>query len=165
MPSTVQGSVSWTNPFFTRHFFYFSPIHAETPHPQVAYKSRVEIAQSPVEDFERVLQINVKGTYLAVRAEIAAMKAQEPRIVSRSNPQRGKSRGVIINLGSVASHVGAAGSGSYVASKHAVLGLTKTAGSLPPKPFFVLLSFVGSMMMSCRAQLTGMSVESRHRRR
>ena len=80
--------------------------------------------------------------YLAVRAETAAMKSQEPRVVSRSNPQRGKTRGVVINLGSVASHIGAANASAYVTTKHAVLGLTKTAGSLPTNPF--VLSFCHS---------------------
>ena len=109
---------------------------------QIAHKARADIAQSSTEDFDRVLQVNVKGLHLAIRAEMAAMKSQEPRLVSRSNPQRGKTRGVIINLGSVASHVGAPYVGAYVTSKHAVLGMTKTAGSLPTNPIFVLFSFV-----------------------
>ena len=94
MPSTVLGSVSWTKPFFTRPFFCFLLIHAENPHPQVALRGLAEIPQSPIAEFDRVLQVNVKGMYLAIRAETAAVKTQEPGAVSSSKPQRGEARGV-----------------------------------------------------------------------
>ena len=80
MPSTVLGSVSRASPLFTRFFFFcFCLIHADNPHPQIALGGPAEIPQSPIAEFDRVLQVNVKGMYLAVRAETAAMKTQEPR--------------------------------------------------------------------------------------
>ena len=56
------------------------------------------------------------------------MKEQEPRAVSEHDPKRGDTRGSIVNMASLASYAAMPGSSAYVASKHAVLGLTKTAG-------------------------------------
>lgn len=71
--------------------------------------------ESQEEDFDRVFGINVKGVWRAMRAQIPAML------------RSAGGRGVIINNSSVAGHVGFPGAAIYVASKHAVEGLTKTA--------------------------------------
>jgi len=64
--------------------------------------------------FDRVLAINVKGTWLCMKHEI-------PEMLKRGG-------GVIVNCGSTASLRGGAGrAGAYYASKHAVMGLTKQA--------------------------------------
>ena len=64
--------------------------------------------------FDRVMAVNVKGTWLCMRYEIAEMLKQ--------------GGGVIVNCGSTASIRGGAGrAGAYYASKHAVMGLTKQA--------------------------------------
>lgn len=62
---------------------------------------------------DQVLDINVKGVWRAMRAQIPVMVKQ--------------GKGVILNTSSVAGHVGLAGAGVYVASKHAVEGLSKSA--------------------------------------
>lgn len=61
--------------------------------------------------FERVLRINTVGVFLGLKHAL-------PRMV------RG---GVVVNSGSTASLRGAPGLAAYVASKHAVLGLTRVA--------------------------------------
>ncbi|MEN8672990.1 SDR family oxidoreductase [Nocardioides sp.] len=61
--------------------------------------------------FDRVLRINTVGVFLGLKHAL-------PRMV------RG---GVVVNSGSTASLRGAPGLAAYVASKHAVLGLTKVA--------------------------------------
>ena len=66
------------------------------------------------EDFDRTIAVNLKGVWLCLKHEIKQMLEQE----------RG---GSIVNTASVAGLVGARGGGSYVASKHGVVGLTKTA--------------------------------------
>ncbi|MBA2933480.1 glucose 1-dehydrogenase [Sphingomonas sp. CGMCC 1.13654] len=66
-----------------------------------------------VADFAAVMRTNVLGTFLCMRAQIAAMI------------ERG--RGAIVNISSVTGLVGVAGVSPYVASKHAVNGLTKSA--------------------------------------
>jgi NAD(P)-dependent dehydrogenase (short-subunit alcohol dehydrogenase family) len=64
-------------------------------------------------DFERVLRVNLWGVWWGLKAQIPAMI-------------RGGG-GAIVNTSSLAGLVGASPLGAYVASKHAVLGLTKTA--------------------------------------
>ena len=64
-------------------------------------------------DFDRVFAINVKGVYLSLKHEIQAMLTT--------------GGGSIVNTSSVAGLIGMPGAGPYVASKHAVIGLTKNA--------------------------------------
>jgi NAD(P)-dependent dehydrogenase (short-subunit alcohol dehydrogenase family) len=63
--------------------------------------------------WDRVMAVNVKGTWLCMKQAIRRML-----------PAGG---GAIVNVASVAGMVGAKGMSPYVASKHAVLGLTRTA--------------------------------------
>jgi NAD(P)-dependent dehydrogenase (short-subunit alcohol dehydrogenase family) len=66
------------------------------------------------EDWNRVLRINLTGVWLCMKYEITQMLKQ--------------GGGAIINTASVAGLVGSRGAGSaYAASKHGVVGLTKTA--------------------------------------
>lgn len=65
------------------------------------------------ENFQRVMAINVGGVLWAMKHEIPAMLKN--------------GGGSIINLSSVAGAIAMAGMGVYVASKHAVEGLTKAA--------------------------------------
>jgi NAD(P)-dependent dehydrogenase (short-subunit alcohol dehydrogenase family) len=67
----------------------------------------------PEEMFDRVIAINVKGTFLGLKYVLPVMLAQKS--------------GSIINTASVAGLVGAPGLAAYVASKHAIIGLTRTA--------------------------------------
>jgi NAD(P)-dependent dehydrogenase (short-subunit alcohol dehydrogenase family) len=64
-------------------------------------------------DYRRVFDINVWGVITSMKHEIPVMLKQ--------------GAGVIINTSSAAGHVGMAGASVYVASKHAVEGLTKAA--------------------------------------
>jgi NAD(P)-dependent dehydrogenase (short-subunit alcohol dehydrogenase family) len=66
----------------------------------------------PEDDFDRVMAVNVRGVFLGLKYVLPVMKEQKS--------------GVVINTGSTGSHVGATGVCAYTASKHAVLGLTKT---------------------------------------
>ena len=79
--------------------------------------------------FSRNLDTNIRGTMLCVRAVSKAMAAQEPlSYESRRFGTRSLGRGSIVNLGSVNSYVAAPGMMPYTASKHAIVGITKTAG-------------------------------------
>ena len=64
-------------------------------------------------NFDAVMGVNVKGVWLSMKYEI-------PRILDQGG-------GAIVNCSSVAGVIGFPGLGIYVASKHAVIGLTKTA--------------------------------------
>ncbi len=65
------------------------------------------------EDWDRVIGVNLKGVWLCMKHEIPQMLQQ--------------GGGVIVNTSSIWGLVGANGYSAYVASKHAVAGLTKTA--------------------------------------
>ena len=64
-------------------------------------------------NFDAVMDINVKGVWLSMKYEI-------PRMLEQGG-------GAIVNCSSVAGVIGFPGIGIYVASKHAVIGLTKAA--------------------------------------
>jgi NAD(P)-dependent dehydrogenase (short-subunit alcohol dehydrogenase family) len=66
-----------------------------------------------VEHYHRVCDINIRGVLLSMKHEISA--------ILRSGG------GAIVNNSSVGGHIGFPGASVYVASKFAVIGLTKTA--------------------------------------
>jgi len=70
------------------------------------------------DSFDRMIEVNLKGVWLCLRAEIRQMLAQGVT---------GQKGGAIVNTGSIAGLIGLATSSAYVAAKHGVLGLTKTA--------------------------------------
>lgn len=67
----------------------------------------------PEEDFDRIMAVNVKGTWLCMREELKIM--------------RGAKRGAIVNVSSIGGVRGSSGMGAYQATKHAVIGLSRTA--------------------------------------
>jgi NAD(P)-dependent dehydrogenase (short-subunit alcohol dehydrogenase family) len=64
-------------------------------------------------DFERVIALNLRGVFLCLKHEIRAMRQQ--------------GGGAIVNMASGAGLIATPGLAAYCASKHGVLGLTKTA--------------------------------------
>ncbi|KAI5863672.1 NAD(P)-binding protein [Durotheca rogersii] len=85
------------------------------------------VTDFPLEDFERVMGVNAQGTFIVLKVVLAAMASQEAHVIDPALPARGVTRGAIVNLGSIASHIGISAAVAYVASKHAVLGMTKVA--------------------------------------
>jgi NAD(P)-dependent dehydrogenase (short-subunit alcohol dehydrogenase family) len=86
------------------------------------------IWETTTETFEKTLAINVTGVFNCVRAAGKQMITQTPfGFDTQDVPLRDADRGWILTAGSVASHIGFPHAPSYVISKHAVLGMTKTA--------------------------------------
>jgi NAD(P)-dependent dehydrogenase (short-subunit alcohol dehydrogenase family) len=67
----------------------------------------------PEADFDRIMAVNVKGTWLCLREEVRVMEKQ--------------GSGSIVNVSSIGGLRGSTGLGVYQATKHAVIGLTRTA--------------------------------------
>ena len=72
-----------------------------------------EIVDSTTDAWRRTLTVNLDGTFFCVRAELRAM------LVAGG--------GAIVNVASGAGRMGVPGMAAYSSSKHAVLGLTRTA--------------------------------------
>lgn len=81
-----------------------------------------------MDEFDQLYDINLRGTINCLQVVARVMQAQSPRTVSSRNRLKYIGRGVIINLGSVHSYVAVRNIANYTVSKHAVLGLTKSAG-------------------------------------
>jgi NAD(P)-dependent dehydrogenase (short-subunit alcohol dehydrogenase family) len=73
----------------------------------------------PLADFERVVRVNLVGTFNVVRLAAAAMAETEPVA-----GEYGEERGVIVNTASVAAFDGQIGQPAYAASKGGVAALT-----------------------------------------
>jgi NAD(P)-dependent dehydrogenase (short-subunit alcohol dehydrogenase family) len=74
----------------------------------------VPITRQTEEDWDRTIDINLKGVWLCLKYEIKQMLKQG-------------GGGAIVNMASVTGLVGSAGAAAYSASKHGVIGLTKSA--------------------------------------
>src|ERR1700690_2056237 len=72
------------------------------------------IVEQSEEDWDRTVDINLKGTWLCLKFELQQMLKQ-----GRGGP--------IVNMSSVAGFIGGYGVATYSATKHGVLGLTKSA--------------------------------------
>ncbi|KAI1268104.1 oxidoreductase [Xylariaceae sp. FL1019] len=87
------------------------------------------LADTDMDNFDRVMRINARGNMICVRAQVAAMRKQEPKTWSDRNGTRTRDigRGAIVNIGSANSYAGLPSKGSYTISKHAFMGITKMA--------------------------------------
>jgi len=82
------------------------------------------VSDIETEDFEFVDSINHRGLFLCLRAQLRKMKSQSVREVKKGRPGE---RGVIVNIASTAGGIALRNNSSYTSSKHAVIGLTKSA--------------------------------------
>jgi NAD(P)-dependent dehydrogenase (short-subunit alcohol dehydrogenase family) len=87
----------------------------------IGYAERIATQRGthPLEAFERVIAVNLVGTFNALRLASAAMIANEP--------DAGGERGVCVNTASIAAYDGQIGQVAYSASKGGVVGLTLPA--------------------------------------
>jgi NAD(P)-dependent dehydrogenase (short-subunit alcohol dehydrogenase family) len=73
----------------------------------------VDMLQTGDDEFERILDVNLRGVWNCMKAELRHMIAQ--------------GTGAIVNCSSIGGMVGSKGRSAYSASKHAVIGLTRSA--------------------------------------
>ncbi len=74
-----------------------------------------ETADSPRDDYDRVMAINLRGVWSSMKFELQQMRAQ--------------GSGAIVNCSSLGGLIGGNRRGTYHAAKHGVIGLTKSADS------------------------------------
>lgn len=74
------------------------------------------IAEMPEQEWDRVLGINLKGTFLCLQQEARVMLA-------------GGHGGAIVNVGSVNSFLGFSGGAAYATSKHGLIGMTTSVSA------------------------------------
>jgi NAD(P)-dependent dehydrogenase (short-subunit alcohol dehydrogenase family) len=75
----------------------------------------VALEDVKVEDWQKIVDVNISGVFYCTQQAFALMKTQSPM------------GGRIINNGSISAQIPRPNSSAYTASKHAVTGLTKTA--------------------------------------
>ena len=71
------------------------------------------LAEIELEEWDRILGVNLRGTFVCMKYEIGQMLKQ--------------GGGVVVNTSSGAGIRGVAGGAAYAASKHAIIGMTKSA--------------------------------------
>jgi NAD(P)-dependent dehydrogenase (short-subunit alcohol dehydrogenase family) len=80
------------------------------------------VHETPTENFDLVMEINVRGVFLGCKYALAQFLVQDPL---RPNSRGDKTRGKIINMASIVGLISLNMTPGYTTSKHAVLGLTK----------------------------------------
>lgn len=86
------------------------------------------LAGTSTQTFDHVMGVNLRGTFFCCRAGFRQMKQQE-------------GGGVIINMSSVAGLQAWAGSGTYSASKHGIMALTKSLAD-EGRPYHIKVSAI-----------------------
>ncbi len=85
------------------------------------------LADVKTEEWDSINSINQRGMFLCMKAQILAMKKQEPR---ETKAGRALERGSLVNIASAAAVIALEMCPAYTATKHAVAGLTRSAGKL-----------------------------------
>jgi 3alpha(or 20beta)-hydroxysteroid dehydrogenase len=88
---------------------------------------RAPMTELSADDFDRVMAVNARGVFLGLRAVMRVMKRQ--------------GSGAIVSTASMAGIKGGAAFSPYVASKHAVVGLTRCA-ALEGAPFGIRVNAI-----------------------
>ncbi|HZT80467.1 MAG TPA: SDR family oxidoreductase [Gemmataceae bacterium] len=106
-PASVRRLFEQTKEAFGRLDLLFNNAGAGAP--------PVPLEELTVEQWRRVLDVNLTGAFLCTQEAFRLMKAQTPR------------GGRIINNGSLSAYVPRPNSAPYTATKHAITGLTRSA--------------------------------------
>lgn len=105
IPEQIETAVARTVETFGRLDIAFNNAGVEN--------KATPVAQIDLVEWDRILGINLRGTFICMKHEIAQMLRQ--------------GGGVVVNTSSGAGIRGVAGGAAYAASKHAIMGLTKSA--------------------------------------
>ncbi|MEK6439647.1 SDR family NAD(P)-dependent oxidoreductase [Pseudonocardia sp. T1-2H] len=90
----------------------FGGLHIAVNNAGISTGSGVPTGETEFDAWRQVLAVNLDGVFLCLRAELAVMGPA--------------GEGAIVNMASILGSVAVPGAAAYVASKHAVVGLTRT---------------------------------------
>ena len=105
-PASVQALFAKTGEAFGRLDFLFNNAGTNAP--------GIPMEELTVEQWRKVVDVNLTGAFLCTREAFRMMKSQTPR------------GGRIVNNGSISAHAPRPNSAPYTATKHAITGLTKS---------------------------------------
>lgn len=105
-PASVQALFAKTKETFGRLDLLFNNAGTGAP--------GIPLEDLPFEQWQKVVNTNLTGSFLCTQEAIKLMKSQEPQ------------GGRIINNGSISAHAPRPNSAPYTATKHAITGLTKS---------------------------------------
>ncbi len=94
--------------------------------------AQVPIEDTSLETFQRVISVNLVGTFLCTREAVRIFKSQSPqggtsdRVSFLNTSSIHVSSGRIVNNGSISAYTPRPHSSPYTSTKHAVLGMTKS---------------------------------------
>lgn len=91
----------------------------------IAMKHAGGVAFAETSDWQRIMDVNLNGSFYVLRAAAQIMLKQKPILSSRNG--RPLQKGSIVNFSSIQGVVGITLSGAYTTAKHAIIGLTRTA--------------------------------------
>jgi NAD(P)-dependent dehydrogenase (short-subunit alcohol dehydrogenase family) len=104
-PEEVEAAVARTVETFGRLDIAFNNAGVEN--------KAASVAEIELDEWDRILDVNLRGTFVCMKHELAQMVRQ--------------GSGVVVNTSSGAGIRGVAGGAAYAASKHAIISLTKSA--------------------------------------
>ncbi len=106
------------------------------------------IWETTPENFQRVLQVNLFGTYLVTRAAVGRMLRQEPR----RSPDGHLLRGHVVNIASIQGKEGMAMAAAYSASKAGLIALTKSVAKETAKEGIIVTAVTPAAAETAMAQ-------------
>ena len=94
---------------------FFGELEVDVLVNNAGVSSSAPVGKTTLEDWQRQIDVNATGAFLCTRAVLAGMRERD--------------RGRIVTVASISSHVGTRYTSGYTASKHAVLGLTRSVAA------------------------------------
>ena len=84
------------------------------------------------------MNVNSRSMFYVIREVAVVMKTQQSKVIKGRNGERDVGKGSIVNMSSALAYGAVPGKIGYIASKHAVLGITKSAGRFKCLPVLLI---------------------------
>jgi NAD(P)-dependent dehydrogenase (short-subunit alcohol dehydrogenase family) len=115
---------------YAREIPYYKHVISSLTINQVDVAAYLPFPETAESEYDRVMDVNAKGIFHVIQAVAKVMQKQEPRILNtKRHGTRTVGRGSIVNIASAMSFGAVPAKAPYIASKHALLGITRSAGT------------------------------------